>query len=136
MPEQFYDAATYQARDSVGYLVRRLYSIMRTRLEAAFAHHGLTLMQWILLMHIRDGLARTRFRLLPCEGTYFQVADYTAMSDESESSFAQWLTREIGVAAIPMSAFHVTPTERRCVRFCFAKRDETLRDAIERLARL
>jgi methionine aminotransferase len=84
----------------------------------------------------RDGLARTRFRLLPCEGTYFQVADYTAMSDESESSFAQWLTREIGVAAIPMSAFHVTPTERRCVRFCFAKRDETLRDAIERLARL
>lgn len=59
MPEQFYDAATYQARDSVGYLVRRLYSIMRTRLEAAFAHHGLTLMQWIVLMHIRDGLART-----------------------------------------------------------------------------
>ena len=59
MPVQFYDAATYQARDSVGYLVRRLYSIMRTRLEAAFAHHGLTLMQWIVLMHIRDGLART-----------------------------------------------------------------------------
>jgi len=59
MPEQFYDAATYQARDSVGYLVRRLYSIMRTRLEAAFAHHGLTLMQWIVLMHVRDGLART-----------------------------------------------------------------------------
>ena len=59
MPEQFYDAATYQARDSVGYLVRRLYSIMRTRLEAAFAHHGLTLMQWIVLMHIRDGLACT-----------------------------------------------------------------------------
>ena len=59
MPEQFYDAATYQARDSVGYLVRRLYSIMRTRLEAAFARHDLTLMQWIVLMHIRDGLART-----------------------------------------------------------------------------
>jgi DNA-binding MarR family transcriptional regulator len=59
MPEQFYDAATYQARDSVGYLVRRLYSIMRMRLEAAFAHHGLTLMQWIVLMHVRDGLART-----------------------------------------------------------------------------
>ena len=59
MPEQFYDAATYQARDSVGYLVRRLYSIMRTRLEATFAHHGLTLMQWIVLMHVRDGLART-----------------------------------------------------------------------------
>jgi DNA-binding MarR family transcriptional regulator len=59
MPEQFYDAATYLARDSVGYLVRRLYSIMRTRLEATFVHHGFTLMQWIVLVQIRDGLAKT-----------------------------------------------------------------------------
>jgi methionine aminotransferase len=84
----------------------------------------------------REGLAGTRFRLLPCEGTYFQVADYRAMSDAPESEFAQWLTREIGVTAIPMSAFHETPVERHRVRFCFAKRDETLRDAIARLARL
>jgi DNA-binding MarR family transcriptional regulator len=59
MPEQFYDAATYAARDSVGYLVRRLYSVMRTRLEATFAHQDFTLMQWIVLVQIRDGLART-----------------------------------------------------------------------------
>ena len=84
----------------------------------------------------RAGLAGTRFRLLPCEGTYFQVADYRAMSDAPEAEFAQWLTSEIGVAAIPMSAFHETPVERHRVRFCFAKRDETLRDALARLARL
>jgi DNA-binding MarR family transcriptional regulator len=59
MPEQFYHARTYEARDSVGYLVRRLYSIMQVRIEANFVHHGLTLMQWIVLMHVRDGLART-----------------------------------------------------------------------------
>jgi methionine aminotransferase len=84
----------------------------------------------------REGLAGTRFRLLPCEGTYFQVADYRALSDAPEAEFAQWLTQEIGVAAIPMSAFHETPVERHRVRFCFAKRDETLRDALARLARL
>jgi DNA-binding MarR family transcriptional regulator len=58
MPEQFYDAATYFARDSVGYLVRRLYSILTARLEASFASHGFTLTQWSVLMHLRDGLAR------------------------------------------------------------------------------
>ncbi len=84
----------------------------------------------------REGLSRTRFRLLPCEGTYFQVADYSAISDQSESEFAMWLTREIGVTAIPMSAFYDTPVERHKIRFCFAKRDETLHDAIGRLSRL
>jgi DNA-binding MarR family transcriptional regulator len=59
MPEQFYNVATYLARDSVGYLVRRLYSILSSRLEASFADHGFTLMQWGVLMHLRDGLART-----------------------------------------------------------------------------
>jgi DNA-binding MarR family transcriptional regulator len=59
MPEQFYNVATYLARDSVGYLVRRLYSILSARIEASFAGHDLTLMQWGVLMHLRDGLART-----------------------------------------------------------------------------
>lgn len=84
----------------------------------------------------RAGLASTRFRLLPCEGTYFQVVDYSAMSDQSEADFAQWLTTEIGVAAIPLSAFYDQPKEQGLVRFCFAKRDETLKLALERLARL
>ena len=84
----------------------------------------------------RDGLAGTRFHLLPCEGTYFQVASYEAISDLPEDAFAQWLTREIGVTAIPMSAFYRSPVDRRQVRFCFAKRDDTLHEALTRLGRL
>jgi len=84
----------------------------------------------------REGLAGTRFRLLPCEGTYFQLVDYTAISDLTEAEFAKWLTTEIGVAAIPLSAFFAEPVERGLVRFCFAKKDETLRLALQRLASL
>ena len=84
----------------------------------------------------RAGLAATRFRLLPCEGTYFQVVDYSALSSLPEAEFAKWLTTEIGVAAIPMSAFYDQPCEQSRVRFCFAKRDETLKLALERLATL
>ena len=84
----------------------------------------------------RDGLARTRFRMLPCEGTYFQLVDYSSISSMPEAEFARWLTSEIGVAAIPLSAFFDQPEERGLVRFCFAKKDETLTLALERLARL
>lgn len=84
----------------------------------------------------RQGLESTRFRLLPCEGTYFQLAEYAAISDLPELAFAQWLTAEIGVAAIPVSAFQRQPVDRKTVRFCFAKRDETLAIALERLAKL
>ena len=59
MPEQHYRAATYTARDSVGYLLRRVYSIMHERMEAALAGHDFTLMQWIVLLYLRDGLAST-----------------------------------------------------------------------------
>jgi DNA-binding MarR family transcriptional regulator len=59
MPEQFYDADTYRARDSVGYLVRRLTAILTARIESAFAPHDFTLTQWSVLMHLRDGLATT-----------------------------------------------------------------------------
>jgi methionine aminotransferase len=84
----------------------------------------------------RDGLKDTRFKLLPCEGTYFQLVDYSAISPMPEAEFAQWLTAEIGVAAIPLSAFYDEPVEHGVVRFCFAKRDETLALALQRLARL
>jgi methionine aminotransferase len=84
----------------------------------------------------RAGLAGTRLRLLPCEGTYFQLVDYSAISGLPEAEFARWLTAEIGVAAIPVRAFHESPVERGIVRFCFAKRDETLTLALERLGRL
>ncbi|HWS76542.1 MAG TPA: methionine aminotransferase, partial [Quisquiliibacterium sp.] len=84
----------------------------------------------------RAGLAGTRFRLLPCEGTYFQVVDYSAVSGLGEADFSRWLTTEIGVAAIPLSAFSETPVDRGLVRFCFAKKDETLRLALSRLSKL
>jgi methionine aminotransferase len=82
----------------------------------------------------RAGLANTRFTLLPADGTYFQCVRYDGISDLGESEFAQWLTREIKVAAIPVSAFYSKPTESGIVRFCFAKKDETLNGALERLA--
>ncbi len=84
----------------------------------------------------RDGLASTRFELLPSQGTYFQCVKYGAISDLPEAEFCKWLTTEIGVAAIPVSAFYNTPTESGIVRFCFAKKDETLRLALERLGKL
>jgi len=84
----------------------------------------------------RAGLEQTRFTLLPADGTYFQCVRYDGISDLDESAFAQWLTREIKVAAIPVSAFYSRPTESGIVRFCFAKKDETLALALERLARV
>ncbi|MDG0026132.1 pyridoxal phosphate-dependent aminotransferase [Trinickia sp. Y13] len=84
----------------------------------------------------RAGLAGTRFKLLPCEGTYFQCVDYSAISDLPEAEFSKWLTTEIGVAAIPVSAFYHEAHESGVVRFCFAKREATLATALERLARL
>jgi methionine aminotransferase len=84
----------------------------------------------------REGLAGTRFTLLPADGTYFQCVKYNAISDMTEAAFAQWLTKEIKVAAIPVSAFYRAGTESGVVRFCFAKKDETLRVALERLAKV
>ena len=84
----------------------------------------------------RSGLANTRFKLLPSEGSYFQCVDISAVSDLSEADFCQWLAREIGVAAIPLSAFYGDGFDQRVVRFCFAKKDETLNLALERLAKL
>jgi methionine aminotransferase len=86
--------------------------------------------------YFRAGLANTRFKLLRCEGTYFQCVDYSAISDLPEAEFSKWLTTEIGVAAIPVSAFYHLPHESGVVRFCFAKQESTLATALERLARL
>ena len=82
----------------------------------------------------RQGLAKTRLRLLPSEGSYFQCVDYSSVSDLNEEAFCRWLTAEVGVAAIPLSAFYSGGFEQRIARFCFAKKDETLAVALERLA--
>ena len=84
----------------------------------------------------REGLQRTKFRLLPSEGTYFQCVDISAVTDLPEAQFCLWLTEEIGVAAIPLSAFYGDGTDQRVVRFCFAKQDDTLALSLERLAKL
>ncbi len=88
----------------------------------------------------RQGLAQTRFRLLPGQGTYFQCVDISGLSvpekNLGEAEFCQWLTTEIGVAAIPLSAFYGSGFDQQVIRFCFAKKDETLKLALERLARL
>ena len=84
----------------------------------------------------RAGLANTRLRLLPSEGTYFQCVDISKVSDLGEADFCQWLTAEVGVAAIPLSAFYGNGFDQRVVRFCFAKQDATLYSALERLKSL
>ena len=84
----------------------------------------------------RAGLTKTRFKLLPSEGTYFQCVDISQVSDLGEADFCQWLTAEVGVAAIPLSAFYGNGFDQRVVRFCFAKQDATLLAALERLKML
>jgi methionine transaminase len=84
----------------------------------------------------RAGLAHSRFELLPADGTYFQCVRYDAISDLPEVAFAEWLTAEIKVAAIPVAPFYRGGVESRVVRFCFAKQDDTLRLSLDRLARV
>jgi methionine aminotransferase len=81
-----------------------------------------------------EGLRDTPFRVLPCPGTYFVLADYSALSDATEPEFAQTMIVKYGVAVIPVSVFYDTPTDRRVVRFCFAKKEETLREALRRIS--
>jgi methionine aminotransferase len=101
------------------------------------AHHlGLPAFYRAKRERFRAGLARTRLVPLRCDGTYFQCVDYAAVSDRSEADFCRWLTTELGVAAIPLAAFYAEGFEQRIARLCFAKKDETLDLALERLAQL
>ncbi len=83
-----------------------------------------------------DGLAQTRLKPLHTQGSYFQLVDYSAVSDLPEAEFCQWLTRTVGVAAIPLSAFYADGFEQKLARLCFAKADETLHQALQRLRAL
>ena len=82
-----------------------------------------------------DLMKESRFTPLPCRGSYFQLMDYSAISDEDDTAFAIRMTREHGVASIPTSPFLYRAAAPRVVRFCFAKKDETLAAGAERLAR-
>lgn len=83
-----------------------------------------------------QGLRDTRFKLLPTTGTYFQCVDISAVTELNEADFCQWLVKEVGVAAIPLSAFYGNGFDQKVIRFCFAKKDETLQAALERLRKL
>jgi methionine aminotransferase len=84
----------------------------------------------------RQALAGSRFELLPCQGTYFQCVKYAAISDEGDRAFVERLTRDHGVAAIPVSAFYPDGEDHGVIRFCFAKSAATLEQALERLIKL
>jgi methionine aminotransferase len=81
-------------------------------------------------------LASSRFRLTPSRGTYFQLLDYSALSREPDVEYARRLTREHGVASIPVSVFYRDPPHAQWLRFCFAKDPETLRAAADILCRI
>jgi methionine aminotransferase len=78
----------------------------------------------------------TKFKPLASHGSYFQCYSYAAISDEPEADFAIRITKEIGVAAIPVSVFYKTPVDNKVVRFCFSKQNATLEEAAKRLSRL
>lgn len=86
--------------------------------------------------YFRKLLQNSRFELLPCEGTYFQVVSYASISDENDVDFCKRLITEYGVAAIPISAFYADGKDQKLIRFCFAKDNATLEEAAKRLCRV
>ncbi|MEI7430254.1 MAG: pyridoxal phosphate-dependent aminotransferase [Betaproteobacteria bacterium] len=86
--------------------------------------------------YFRQQMQGSRFELLPCHGTYFQLARYDKISDLPDREFATWMTREVGVAVIPVSAFNPDGRDDKVVRFCFAKQEATLAAAGDKLRKV
>jgi methionine aminotransferase len=86
--------------------------------------------------YFREGLKGSRFKLLPCAGSYFQSVSYDGITDEKDTEYAIRLTKEIGVASIPVSVFYRQGTDSHILRFCFAKRQETIDKAVDRLLKV
>jgi len=84
----------------------------------------------------RGLLSKTKFKLLPCKGSYFQCVSYDGISDEKDTDFAKRLITDFGVASIPVSAFYTKSNDAKILRFCFAKKEDTLHNAIERLLKV
>ena len=76
-----------------------------------------------------ESIRDSRFKLLPCQGTYFQSLDYSEISDMPDTEFCHWLTKTHKIATIPMSVFYQTPPDSKVIRVCFAKDDETMKKA-------
>jgi methionine aminotransferase len=81
-------------------------------------------------------LDKTAFRALPTYGSYFVLADYAAISQLPDVEFCEWLTREAKVSAIPVSVFNTNKEDKKVVRFCFGKKDDTLRAGLARLQQI
>lgn len=86
--------------------------------------------------YFRHLMVGTRFELLPCEGTYFQLVSYASISSENDLEFTRRLVTEFGVASVPLSPFYKDNIQNQCIRFCFAKDNQTLEQAVERLRRI
>ena len=86
--------------------------------------------------YFRSLISSSRFELMPCEGTYFQVVSYASISDEADVDFCKRLIREHGVAAIPISTFYADQKDLKLIRFCFAKDNATLEEAAKRLCEI
>jgi methionine aminotransferase len=86
--------------------------------------------------YFRGHLTTSRFKLLPSDGSYFQVASFDNISDESDVEFCKRITKEFGVASIPLSVFNADLADRKLIRFCFAKDEETLSLAGQRLCKI
>jgi methionine aminotransferase len=83
-----------------------------------------------------DLLKESRFKILPCKGSYFQLLDYSEITDDLDTDYAIRLTKEAGIASIPVSVFYHQPVHNNILRFCFAKEKETLEKAAERLCKI
>lgn len=84
----------------------------------------------------KELMAKSKFEFLPSEGTYFQTVKYQAISDLPDVQFCEWMVKEVGVAAIPLSVFYEELTDYHTIRFCFAKTDDTIIQAAERLCKI
>ncbi len=85
---------------------------------------------------LQTAMKSGRFKALKCEGTYFQLFDYSAISDEKDTDFAQRMTTEFGVASIPVSVFYSSGRQDKVIRLCFAKTDDLLQQAAEKLIKI
>lgn len=81
-------------------------------------------------------IKKSKFKIIPSAGSYFQLLDYSSISEEGDVAFAEYLTKEKGIASIPISVFYSIPQDNKVLRFCFAKEDETLQKAAEILCKI
>jgi methionine aminotransferase len=86
--------------------------------------------------YFRLAIQSSRFNLLPCEGTYFQLASYSRITEEKDTEFVRRMTRDMGVAAIPVSVFYRHHVDNSVIRFCFAKEEETLKRAADLIVKM